>query len=83
MLLRPLLVFLHFEAISGALGKVTRGGHIGKQHEAARLFLPPGSALCLGSDAGLQPLPHGLDRTGLVGARPAAAIPGPFLNGDV
>ena len=78
-----MLVFVHGEDVTGALGKVTCRGHIGAQPEAARLFLHADDALGLGSKSCLQSLAHGFDRTWLVTAWPASAIQGPFLNGDV
>jgi hypothetical protein len=83
VLLRPLLVFVHREEVTGAMGEITRCGHLGAQHEAGGLFLQTADALCLGSDGGLEPLAHGFDRARLLGAGPAPAIHGPCLHGDI
>ena len=50
-----MLVFVYSEDSAGAMGQVTRRGHIGEQDEAARLFLQAGNALGLGANGRLQP----------------------------
>ena len=82
-MLRPLLVFVHGEDVSGARGEGPRRGHIGEQHEAARLCLQARHVLGLRADGRLQPRAHGFDRAWLLGAGPAAAIHRPFLHSDV
>ena len=76
VLLRAMLVFVDGEEVMGAMGHVTRRGHIGAQHEAARFFLHADDALCLGLNGRVQLIAHGFDRPWLVTA-------GPALHGDV
>ena len=83
VLLRPVLVLVHVEDVSSVMGQGTRRGPSGAQHEAARLFLHAGHALCLHVDGGRQPLPPGFDSTRLAGARPAPALQRPFLTSDL
>ena len=78
-----MLLFIDGEDLPGPMGEVPRRWHIGEQDEAAPLFLPPADALGVRSNGRLQPLVHGGDRAWLVGARPAPAIHGLFLHGNV
>jgi len=78
-----MLVFVHGEEVSGAMGQVPHCGHIGQQDEAARLFLQAGNTLSVGAYGRLEALAHDGDGARLVDTGPAAAIHGPFLHGDV
>src|SRR5215813_6719901 len=78
-----MLLFVDGEDVPGTVGKVACGGHVGEQHEAARLVLPPDDALGLGAYSRLEPITDGFDRARLVGTGPTAAIDEPFLHGDV
>jgi len=82
VLLWPLVVVVHGEDIPRALAQVARGGPLGAQPAAPRLFCHAGQALCRGSDCGLQPLPHRVHRARRGEARPAPALAGPCCDGD-
>jgi hypothetical protein len=78
-----MVLFIDGEDLPSTMGHVSRRGHIGEQHEAARLFLHTTEALGVRSNGRRQPIAEGFDRARRVGARPAPAIHGPFLHGDV
>src|SRR6266487_705399 len=78
-----MLLFVDGEDVTGTMGEVACRGHVGEEHEAARLVFPPSDALGIGLDSSLQPIVHSFDRAWLVGAWPPPAIYGPFLHRDV
>jgi hypothetical protein len=76
VLLRPMLVFVDGEDITGAMGHVSRRRHIGEEDEAARRFLQASNALGVGVKVRLQVLAHGLHGARLLSARPAPTLHG-------
>jgi len=82
-LLRAMVVVVHAEAGTGALGKVPCRGPRGAPPAAARLCLPADAALGLGSQSCWQARAPGCDRPWRVTAWPASALQGPCRNGAV